>query len=49
MVSKTYIMTQNIPELKSRVNRYKGPSYMSSDDHDPKMRASKQRTNIGEY
>jgi len=35
--------------LQSIGNRLKGPSYLSRDDHDRKIRASKQRTDIGKY
>jgi len=31
------------------VNVLRGQCYLSGDDHDPKIRARKQRTNIGKY
>jgi len=34
---------------KSIVDRLKGPCYLSRDDHDHKIRARKQRTDIGKY
>jgi hypothetical protein len=32
-----------------RLYRLKGPCYLSRDDHDRKIRARKQRTDIGRY
>jgi len=34
---------------KSIGDRLKGPCYLSRDDHDGKIRARKQRTDIGKY
>jgi hypothetical protein len=34
---------------KSTGDRFKGPCYLSWDDHDCKIRARKQRTDIGKY
>jgi len=42
-------MRENIPVLKSAVDRLKGPCYLSGGEHDCKIRARKQRTNIGMY
>jgi hypothetical protein len=42
-------MTDNISDLKSILDMLKGSCYLSRDYHDPKIRARKQRPNIGKY
>jgi len=42
-------MRENIPAWEATVNRLQGLCYLSKDDHNSKIIASKQKTDIGKY